>query len=121
MKILLTGAAGYAGAGIAKAFSTRHLIRSLDVRPPHPPLNDAIVGDVADLPTCERAVDGIDAAVLCHMARSPEGYDTPVAAIDVNVKGTANLYHAMEKRGIKRVVLISTCGVLRAAPVAEAI
>jgi nucleoside-diphosphate-sugar epimerase len=116
MKLLLTGAAGFAGNAIAKILITQHHVRSLDVRSAGQLVHEDLVGDIADLLTCERAVEGVDAVVLCHMARNPDGYTTPGPAIDINVKGTANIYHAMSKRGIKRAVLISTTGVLRDAP-----
>ena len=54
----------------------------------------------------------MDAMVLCHMAPNPNGYKVPPPAFDINVKGTANLYHAAAEAGLKTVVLISSCGVL---------
>lgn len=113
MKLLLTGAAGYTGSGMGKILAGNHDVRGLDVKPPAADsgLRDFVTGDLADLDFCSRAVEGMDAVVMCHMARNPDGYKTPVAAVDTNVKGTANLYHAMLEKNIKRAVLISTMGV----------
>src|SRR5437762_1734126 len=116
MRLLLTGAAGYAGSGLGKVLAGKHWVRSLDIRQPGSELHDAVVGDIADLDTCTKSLDTIDAVVFCHMAKNPDGYKTPVQAIDINVKGTANLYHAMAERGLKRAVLISTCGVMLDPP-----
>lgn len=121
MRLLLTGSAGYAGRGIGQVLSTKHWVRGMDVRPSGPELQDAVVGDVGDLATCAAALEGIEAVVLCHMAPNPAGYKTPPAAIDINVKGTANLYHIMAERAIKRAVLISTAGVLRKPPLPPAL
>jgi nucleoside-diphosphate-sugar epimerase len=116
MEILLTGGTGFTGKAIAKILTKEHRVRSLDIRPSGPDVHEGLVGDIADLATCERAVEGMDAVVLCHMAPNPDGYHTPVQAIDINVKGAANIYHAMAKRQMKRAVLISSTGVLRDSP-----
>lgn len=115
MKLLFTGAAGYAGQGICSVLSQRHDVRGLDIKAA-PALSEHIVADVADLDACRAAVDGVDAVVMCHMAPNPVGYQTPPPAIDINVKGTANLYHAMGERGLKRAVLISSTGVMGVGP-----
>ncbi len=113
MNILLTGAAGYTGRGMAEALAARHHVRGLDIYGGKAdPADELMVGDLTDLDTCRRAVEGREAIVMCHMAPNPDGYKTPPPAIDVNVKGTANLYHAAIEAGIQRVVLVSSTGVL---------
>jgi nucleoside-diphosphate-sugar epimerase len=87
MRILLTGAAGYTGRGLGAVLRTEHSVRGLDVRPCAPEAGEPVVGDIADLEACRRAVEGVEAVVFCHMAPNPKGYETPVQAIDVNVKG----------------------------------
>jgi nucleoside-diphosphate-sugar epimerase len=75
--------------------------------------SEQVVGDVADLPAVRRAVQGVDAIVIAHMASRQAGaYDTPVASFDANVKGTANLFFAAVECGVKRAVLISSSGVI---------
>ena len=115
MKLLFTGAAGYAGQGICSVLSERHDVRGFDIKAATA-LTDHIVGDVADLDACRAAVDGVDAVVMCHMAPNPVGYQTPPPAIDINVKGTANLYHVMGEHGLTRAVLISSTGVMGLGP-----
>jgi len=120
MRLTLTGAAGYTGRGVAEVLRSEHWVRGVDVRDSAERADESLVGDIGDLDLCRRAVAGVDALVLCHMAPRPDGYKTPVLAIDSNVKGTANLYHAAVEEGIGRVVLISTQGVLRKEPGATA-
>jgi len=112
MKILVTGAAGYLGRGLIVPFEGEHDLRLMDVvefESPH----EVMVASVADLDDCRKAVDGIDAIVIAHMASRQAGsYDTPVAPFDVNVKGTANLLFAAVEQGVRKAVLISSSGVV---------
>lgn len=102
---------------MAEALGESHWVRGLDVRP-FEGCDENVVGDLCSLDDCRSAVEGIDAVVFCHMAPRPGGnktnadYEEPGLPIDVNVKGTANLYHAMAEREIKRAVMVSTMGVL---------
>lgn len=112
MHILLTGAAGFTGQGIAQVLGPQHEVRGLDLANAGAFIHDMQTGDVADLDVCRHAVAGMDAIVLCHMARNPDGYRTPAPAFDANVKGTANLYFAAVEHGIKRCVLLSTADVI---------
>jgi len=112
MKVLLTGAMGYAGQGLAKELSREHWVRAADIAERPVTCNEIAVGDITDYETCRQLVAGMDAMVLCHMSPNPHGYVTPPMAFDINVKGTANLYHAAAEAGIKRAVLVSTIGVV---------
>ena len=109
-QLLLTGAAGYTGKGIAQVLQTVHDVRGLDIHP-SPDTSESLVADLADLDACRAAVAGTETVVMCHMAPNPVGYETPPPAIDVNVKGTANLFHAMVECHVTRCVLISSTGV----------
>lgn len=121
MKVLVTGATGYAGRGLTEVLSAVHAVRGFDVQPGELKGAEAMTGDLASLDDCRRAAAGMEAAVLCHMAPNPTGYQTPVQAMDVNVKGTANLYHALVEAGVRKVVLISSGGVLLKTPGADAV
>lgn len=112
MNVLLSGASGFGGQGILKILTESHYVRGTDLRE-NGSCSEWMLGDVADLNFCRRAVEGMDAVVICHMAPYPDGYKTPDIAVDINVKGAANLYHAMIESGIRRAVLISSAGVLR--------
>jgi nucleoside-diphosphate-sugar epimerase len=108
MKVLVTGAGGFLGGGLIEPFVGRHDLRLMDVvdwQTPH----EKVLGDVADLETCRRAVQGCQGIVIAHMASRQAGaYQTPVLPFDANVKGTANLFFAGLECGLRRYVLISS-------------
>lgn len=111
MKVLVTGAAGFLGKGLVESMARTHTLRLMDVVPCGMP-HESIVGDVCDLETVRRAVEGMDAVVIGHMApRHPGVYDVPTLPFDINVKGTAHLFHAAAEAKIPRVVLISSISV----------
>lgn len=112
MRLLLTGATGYAGTGLAEVLSEKHWVRGLDVRAGEAQVAELVVGDLADLEVCRKALEGIDAMVLCHMAPNPAAYQVPPTAFDPNVKGAANLYHAAVEKKIHLAVLVSSTSVL---------
>ena len=113
MHVLITGAAGFLGRGLIIPFEERKdRLRLMDVIPFESP-HEVVVGDVSDLNTVMKIVEGVEAIVIAHMApRSNNGYELPTQPFDVNVKGTANLFHAAVQHGVKAVVLISSLGVL---------
>jgi nucleoside-diphosphate-sugar epimerase len=110
MKVLITGAGGFLGHAIVGQFEGRHDLRLMDIRDWETP-HERIVGSVADLATCRRALEGCEGLVIAHMASVQEGsYQTPEIPFDSNVKGTANLFFAALEAGIRRVVLVSSTG-----------
>jgi len=121
MNILLTGAPGYAGCGIAEVLAAKHKVRGVTFGDTEAALQKCACqemrpADIADYAACRELLKGMDAMVLCHMAPNPQGYKIPPPAFDVNVKGTANLYHAAGELGVKKAVLISTQGVIAQTP-----
>jgi len=112
MRILMTGAAGFLGVGMVEALAPKHTLRLMDVVPFETP-HERVVGDVCDLEAVRQAVQGMDAVVIGHMApRHPGVYDVPTLPFDINVKGTAHLFHAATEAKVSRVVLISSIGVV---------
>jgi len=113
MNILITGAGGHLGPGLVEAFEGRHTLRLMDVAA-FESAHETIVASVADLEAAREAVRGMDAVVIAHMASRQAGaYDTPVAAFDANVKGTANLFFAAAEAGVGKVALVSSYGVVK--------
>lgn len=112
MHVLITGAAGFLGRGLVLPFQDRCDLRLMDIvdfETPH----QKLIGSVSDLDTVQRAVEGMDGIVIAHMASRQAGYyEAPTVAYDVNVKGTANLFFAAVKQGIRRISLISSTGVV---------
>ena len=116
VKILVTGAGGYLGQGMLENLSAKHTLRLLD-RQPFATSHELQIGDLADLDVARRAVAGVDAVLIAHMASRQAGaYDTPPTAFDANVKGTANLFFAGVEQGIRRFCVISSTGVLAGYP-----
>jgi nucleoside-diphosphate-sugar epimerase len=112
MKILITGAAGYLGCKVYQPFEGKHQLRLMDIKP-FQSKHETFIGSVADLETCRKAVAGMDALFIAHMASRQEGaYETPPVAFDANVKGTANLFFAGVEAGITRYCVVSTTGTL---------
>jgi nucleoside-diphosphate-sugar epimerase len=94
--------------------SGQFAVRAMDVQPmPEGPWK-GIAGNATDAQDCMRLCEGCSALVIAHMAPNrPEIYATPTIPFDVNVKGTANLFEAAVAHGIRRVVLISSTGVVQ--------
>lgn len=114
MHVLITGAGGYLARGMIPAFEARqHALRLMDIAA-FDTAHEVFVGSVADLATCRKAVAGVDAIVIAHMAKNPDAYVDPALPFDINVKGTANLLFAAAEQKIRKVVLVSTTGVTKA-------
>ena len=117
MKVLVTGAAGFLGRGLVMPFEEHgHALRLMDIVPFSSPRNEVVVGDVSDYEQVERAVQGVEGIVVAHMVPQGAPYRTPGLAFDVNVKGTANLFHAAVKCGVGRVVVISSTDTVTGNP-----
>jgi len=114
-KVLITGAAGYLAGFVIERLRARYeltLTDRVDPRPEHEGL-PFIRGDVTFYPDVDRACMAQDAVVhLVALVR--ERFDKPPWHFaDVMVKGTWNIAEACVKRGVKRLVNISSivaCG-----------
>ncbi len=106
--ILITGAAGMIGKQLQGYLRDRYRLRLMYHRTVLPAVGDdeIIVGDVRDLPTVERAVDGVEAVV--HLAGDPKVDATFESVIENNIRGTYNVYEAARRHGKPRVVFAST-------------
>ena len=73
-----------------------------------------VTGDLRDLDTMERAVDGVDS--VCHLAAIPTSRpreEWPLI-VDINIRGTYQLMEAMARKGVRRIVFASSACVLGA-------
>lgn len=116
MKVLFTGSTGYTGRGMSAVVAAHHHVRGIDIRSAPTVCQESMIADITDLAACRQAVEGMEAIVMCHMAPNPDGYKAPPMAFDINVKGTANLYHAAVEQGVSRVVLVSSIGAIMGKP-----
>jgi nucleoside-diphosphate-sugar epimerase len=114
-RVAITGAAGFLGRSMARVIGDQFPVRLFDVVPVPGEWEDSRVGDVARLEDVMSLCEGCSDLVIGHMAPNrPEIYGTPTMPFDINVKGTANLFHAADAHGIKRVVLISSIAAVQA-------
>ncbi len=112
--VLVTGAAGFLGRHLVEGLTRSFGVRTLD---PHPlSSGEHYQGSVTDRALLDRALEGVDAIVMAHMAPNKPGvYDEVALPFEVNVTGTTLLYEAAVRHGIRRVVLISSLSVIQAA------
>jgi uronate dehydrogenase len=106
-RVLITGAAGYLGAVLAKALRNEVTLRLSDrTRPDNlAPGEDFVAADLASFAEVRRLMDGIDAVV--HLgAYSVEGPWDEI--LQSNIIGTYNVFEAARDAGVKRVVFAST-------------
>jgi len=111
MDVLVTGATGFVGRHIvprllAEGFGVRALSRTA-----HPPIPDGVgvaYGDVTDVPSLRRAMEGVD-AVVHLVAIIVERGDRTFTRI--NHLGTENIVRAMRDAGVSNLVHQSALGV----------
>lgn len=124
---LVTGGAGFIGSHIVEELIRRgERVRVLDNFSTGrrgnlaPVLEhvDLVEGDLCDLATVRRAVEGVDyvlhQAALASVQRS---VDDPLAAHTANATGTLHLLMAARDAGVKRVVYASSSSVYGDSPV----
>ncbi|MFA5101290.1 MAG: NAD-dependent epimerase/dehydratase family protein [Candidatus Omnitrophota bacterium] len=124
MKFLVTGGAGFIGSNITDALLKQgHFVRVLDNFSSGKESNlevartfgkqfELIKGDICDMDTCLKAVDGMDA--LTHQAalRSvPKSMTIPHEYNKVNIDGILNLLEAARDKKVKRFVFASSSSV----------
>jgi nucleoside-diphosphate-sugar epimerase len=110
--VAITGATGFLGRYIVRAFAgSGWRVRILARQPiDHPQLAglqlEVVMGDLSNRQALRTLVDGADVVVHAAgliKARNPAAFEA------VNVRGTANLAHAIEERGVTaRVLLVSS-------------
>lgn len=108
MKILVTGASGRIGSGLAAALRAQgHWVRGFDLNTPPVALDDSVTGSLLDLDALARAVDGIDA--VAHLAALMTWHPKDNAKLfEVNVTGTYQLLQAAKNAGVQRFVFASS-------------
>jgi nucleoside-diphosphate-sugar epimerase len=126
MKILVTGGAGFIGSHLVDALLSRGAsVRVLDNLSTGRKANiehcldriEFLEGDIRDPLICERACAGT--ACVFHQAALgsvPRSIADPATSIAVNVSGTANIFAAARKGGVKRVVYASSSSVYGDSP-----
>ena len=122
MKLLLTGGMGFIGSHTAVVLleagydvvlydnlsnadrSVLDRIENIQHRRP-----DFIEGDIRDMATMEKALEGIDAVIhFAGLKAVGESVHKPVEYYDNNVNGTLVLLAAMHKKGVSRLIFSSS-------------
>lgn len=120
MKVLVTGASGMLGGGIARALAARGDEVSVLQRRPSGlaelvgasgPIRE-VLGDVCDAASVSQAVEGQDAVV--HLAAKVNVTGRWEDYLRVNVEGTRTLLDACVRHGVARVVHTSSPSVAHA-------
>jgi nucleoside-diphosphate-sugar epimerase len=114
MRWAITGGAGFLGLHLSRRLlADGHDVRTLDVAPLDEPELERSVeelrGDVRDLDSVRKLVDGVDVAV--HSAAALPIQASREAIRSVNVGGTENVLQAANDAGVRRVVFISSTAV----------
>ncbi len=116
MKTLITGANGYIGNHLAEELLNRGyevnalMLKGTDAHSlDYLPVN-VFYGDVRQAETLEPALEGCDtvfhlASLVGFWAKDPNVFH------DVNVVGTDTLLNTCLRKGVRRVVVVSSCGV----------
>jgi nucleoside-diphosphate-sugar epimerase len=127
-KVLVTGGAGFIGSNLTEEMLKRgHFVRVLDdfstgkrenlIFDEEYPSLEIIEGDIRDLSTCQKAVEGVEyvfhQGALPSVQRSVEDPETSNA---VNVGGTLNILLAARGAGVKRVIYAASSSVYGDTP-----
>ncbi|MBF0478104.1 MAG: NAD-dependent epimerase/dehydratase family protein [Candidatus Omnitrophica bacterium] len=124
-KFLVAGGAGFIGSNITDfLLSQGHSVRVLDnfcsgkeknlekALAAGPDRFTLIKGDIRDIPTVEKAVDGVDYVLLLAALRTvPKSFEDPYEYNDVNINGVLTILRAATKFKVKRVVFSSSSSV----------
>ena len=107
-RLLITGARGRIGqalrAGLRGVYPALRLSDLQDVDDLQPGEEDA-PGDLRDFTAVQEVMRGVDAVV--HLGGIPD--EAPFEQIlDVNVRGTANIFEAARRAGVRRVIFASS-------------
>ena len=110
--ILITGAAGFIGSALGRRLmAAGERIVGLDVVPADDALFPCVVNDVRDVEAIDDLCTAFEVDRIVHAGgisgRSVERRDKN-APIAVNVTGTATIFEAARRHGVRRVVLCSS-------------
>jgi UDP-glucose 4-epimerase len=127
-RVLVTGGAGFIGSNLTEALLQKgHGVRVLDdfstgkkqnlvFEKAYPSL-EIVEGDIRDLPTCQKAVQGME--YVFHQGALPSvqrSVEDPESSNAVNVGGTLNILLSARDHGVKRVMYAASSSVYGDTP-----
>jgi len=111
MKILVTGGSGFIGSHVVDALlKDGHQVTILDYQEGNSETR-TIQGDIRDQAFLERSFKSYGQDAVFHiagMANARAALESPVDAVDINIRGTACVLEAARKSDVKRVIMAST-------------
>ena len=127
-EVLVTGGAGFIGSNLTEALLQReHFVRILDdfstgkrenlIFDKAYPSLEIIEGDIRDLNTCQKAVQGVE--YVFHQGALPSvqlSVEDPGTSNAVNVGGTLNILLAAREKGVKRVMYAASSSIYGDTP-----
>ena len=115
MHCLVTGGSGYLGSSLIKFILPKvSSVTNFDIIKPKNFQNEFefIEGDITDIDTCKRAMEGVD--YISHQAALgsvPRSIENPVATHLANATGFLNVLTAAKESDVKRIVFASSSSV----------
>lgn len=120
--VLVVGGAGYLGCVLSELLLAHgYKVRVLDillfgkdhlVKLEENPNFQLIRGDIRDISTLNKALDGVDAVIdLAAIVGDPASRKSPVETVEVNYLATTSLAMACKYHQINRFIYASTCSV----------
>lgn len=114
MRYLVTGGAGFIGSHLVdRLIADGHSVTVLDNLSSGKNVNPQahlIQGDIRVFSVVHEAMQGVDGVFHCAaIARTPWTIEDPILAMGVNLMGSVNVLEAARQRGVKRVVMSSSC------------
>jgi UDP-glucose 4-epimerase len=116
-RIGITGGSGFVGSCVAgRMIAAGYDVVVIDMRPPQRTDVAHRYVDVLDLAAVVPATRDLDTVFhLAGMSDASDALARPVSAVQVNVAGTANVFEASRRNGVRRTVLASTAWVYAGA------
>ncbi len=120
-RVLLIGGAGYIGVPVARRLvESGYLVRTLDrlvyqngsslVGQTPDPASAFIFGDMGDGASLDRALDGVtDIVILAGLVGDPITKKFPQESHAINEEALRRCIDRLDRRGLNKVVFISTC------------
>ena len=121
MKCLITGANGFVGTHLLKELNGRYTeIYGLNLNPGAGADYIAVPSDIRDTKKVQEIISDISPDYIYHLAGQPfvpQALEHPEETLDINVKGTLNILHALQLKGKEaRMIYVSSADIYGSCP-----